>query len=332
MTGAKRALAAATRLCAEIQAHGPIHAPALPLDPAALIDRSDALPLGPAGLVSPNGACRLVAARDGWLAVNLPRDDDAALVPAWLRSEPTGPVWPAVAKAARVQDAGALVERAAGLGLAVSRLGEAAPRRPDPIRMGGGGRDPGRRARVLDLSSLWAGPLCAAILAGAGHAVTKVESRTRPDPVPLATPLLDARLNGAKARRAIAFTPAELAPLMAAADVIVTSARPRAFADLGLAPERLFAANPGLVWVAITAHGWTGPGAGRIGFGDDAAVAGGLVDWQGTAPRFAGDALADPLTGLAAGSATLAALAGGGGVLIDAALAPTAALAQAGWP
>lgn len=87
------------------------------------------------------------------------------------------------------------------------------------------------------------------------------------------------------------------------------------------------AARPGLVWIAITGHGWTGPGAQRAGFGDDAAVAGGLVDWAGDEPRFAGDALADPLTGLAAALADLDAMQRGGGVLVDVSLAVTAACA-----
>ena len=73
--------------------------------------------------------------------------------------------------------------------------------------------------------------------------------------------------------------------------------------------------------MAITAHGFTGPGALRVGFGDDCAAAGGLVDWQGDEPRFRGDALADPLTGL---EAALAVLAGRTG-LIDMAMARIAA-------
>lgn len=74
----------------------------------------------------------------------------------------------------------------------------------------------------------------------------------------------------------------------------------------------------------------------RVAFGDDAAVAGGLVAWaaDGT-PVFCGDAIADPLSGLHAGLAALAAHAAGGGWLMDVAMAavctdlarPTAATA-----
>ncbi len=100
-------------------------------------------------------------------------------------------------------------------------------------------------------------------------------------------------------------------------DVLVTSARTPALARLGLEPSRF----AGLTWVAVTAHGFTGPGAARVGFGDDCAAAGGLLDRVGDEPRFAGDALADPLTGL---EAALAVLAGQRG-LIDMAMARVAA-------
>ena len=89
--------------------------------------------------------------------------------------------------------------------------------------------------------------------------------------------------------------------MVQAADVLITSARPRAFAGLGLDPRAVSRPIPGLTWVAITGYGWTGEAAARVSFGDDAAAAGGLVRWTaGGQPRFMGDALADPVTGLAA--------------------------------
>ena len=63
-----------------------------------------------------------------------------------------------------------------------------------------------------------------------------------------------------------------------------------------------------------------------MAFGDDAAAAGGLVRWTPSgAPRFLGDALADPITGLAAALGALKGLDEGGGVLVDVALARLAA-------
>lgn len=55
------------------------------------------------------------------------------------------------------------------------------------------------------------------------------------------------------------------------------------------------AVQSGLVWAAITAHGWA---EDRVGFGDDCAAAGGLASWVDGEQRLVGDALADPLTGL----------------------------------
>jgi crotonobetainyl-CoA:carnitine CoA-transferase CaiB-like acyl-CoA transferase len=188
--------------------------------------------------------------------------------------------------------------------------------------------------RVVDLSSLWAGPLCGAVLAGLGAAVTKVESRRRPDPGRSSTPEFFRRLNGAKAELALDFAQAadreRLRRMVLEADVVITSARPRAFDALGLAPAGIFAERPDLVWAAISGYGFTGDQADRVAFGDDAAAAGGLVSWTARgAPRFLGDALADTLTGLAAAAGVLRALRAGGGALVDAALARTAAGAAA---
>ena len=99
--------------------------------------------------------------------------------------------------------------------------------------------------------------------------------------------------------------------------MVITSARPRAFEQLGLTPEALFARNPRLTWVAITGYGWWGDGADRVAFGDDAAAAGGLVRRTARGePRFLGDALADPLTGLAAAAGALGTVGRGGGFLV----------------
>jgi len=301
-------------------------------DFAGLTDRSNDLALAAPGLVSPNGSCRLVAAADGWLAVNLPRPDDLDLVPAWLDGAPVEALDQAVA----ARPWRGLVASARELGLPVAGVGEvpAADTAAPLLPTGRAGRGPHGVMRVLDLSTLWAGPLCGAVLAAFGARVVKLESRRRPDPGRTATPDFFRRLNGAKADQALDFAEpdgrARLGALMLAADVVITSARPRAFAQMGLSPERLFAERPDLVWVAISGYGWGGDASDRVAFGDDAAAAGGLVRWTAEGePHFLGDALADPLTGLAAAAGALQALAQGGGVIVDAALAVTAAGAAA---
>ena len=297
---------------------------------ASVLDRSDALSLAPASVISPNGTCRLIAAKDGWLAVNLPRADDIDLVPAWTGCGVDEPHWAAIDVAARATTADEMVRAGVELGLAVARPGESASEvqaaRLHRLAPAVTARQR-PKLRVVDMSALWAGPLCASFLADAGHRVVKVQARTRPDPTARSAPVLDSRLNEGKERLSIAFTAADIGILLEDADILVTSARPRAFDALGLTPEWFLSQRPGRVWVAITGHGWMGAGAGRIGFGDDAAVAGGLVDWYEGQPRFAGDALADPLAGLAAAVAAFEAMEAGGGLLVDVALSRAAAQA-----
>ena len=57
----------------------------LGIDAVALLgERAAAAGLSRHGDVSCGGATRLLPARDGWVAVCLAREDDVALVPAWL--------------------------------------------------------------------------------------------------------------------------------------------------------------------------------------------------------------------------------------------------------
>ena len=68
----------------------------------------------------------------------------------------------------------------------------------------------------------------------------------------------------------------------------------------------------------------------RVAFGDDAAVAGGLVAWDDDGPVFLADAVADPLTGIAAAVAVDAALRTDGRWVVDAAMAGVAAWVAGG--
>ncbi len=293
-------------------------------------DREGELPLTPAGgLISSNGACRLFRAADGWMALNLARPEDAELIPAWLEAD-AGEPWALVETHAPEWTCADLVARAELLGLPACRVGEAAPAAAPILPVSGAPRLADRVAlKVVDLSALWAGPLCGAVLAAVGANVTRVESLRRPDPSRDATPGFFQRLNGAKTELALDLAEvsdrSRLLDLIHGADIVITSARRRGLTSLGLDPAALVRAVPGLVWVAISGYGWTGPD--RPAFGDDAAAAGGLVSWIDGEPRFLGDALADPITGLAAAASTLAALQAGGGVIVDAGMAPVAAWA-----
>lgn len=272
----------------------------------------------PGGLERPsrrsaNGFCHLLEGRDSWLALNLARPEDHEVIPALTGR--TGEPWRDLAQAAMACNAIEFRDRAIELQLPFGLLGES---KPLPLPVHGGLEVPGK---VVDLSALWAGPLCAGLLASAGAEVTRIENVGRPDPTSVGSPLLDTRINSAKHRVALDLRTSAgrlaLCALLDGADVLVTSARPAALQRLGLTPQRF----PHLTWVAITGHGFSGTEADRVGFGDDCAVAGGLVVWQGNEPHFLGDALADPLTGL---EAALTVLAGQRG-LIDMAMARVAA-------
>jgi hypothetical protein len=80
------------------------------------------------------------------------------------------------------------------------------------------------------------------------------------------------------------------------------------------------------VWLSITGYGRH---SNRVAFGDDAAAAGGLVAWDddgaGPVPCFVADAIADPLTGVAAAAGMAAALADGRSWMLEARLSGVAA-------
>ncbi len=288
------------------------------IDPRALLHRD--IDLKPPTHWSPNRHCQLVETADGWVAVNLAREDDRVAVPAWLECDVFDDPWEAVALHARHRATIDLITRATLLGLPIAAVGEALAKSNAPLQ-----RCHSTSTMVLDLSALWAGPLCGGLLAKAGLDVIKIEDPARPDSTRVTTPAHDQRLNGRKRRISLKLDDRALMDSIATARVLITSARAHALARLGLTPEDLFAHNPGLLWVAITAHGFTGTQSMRVGFGDDCAAAGGLVGWEGGRPHFLGDALADPMTGLRAARLTLDAVAAGHAGLIDIALASTAA-------
>jgi hypothetical protein len=301
--------------------------------PALLGERAALMGLWRRGSTSCGGSCHLLPSTAGWVAVSLPREEDRDLVPAWLElssppaSEPAA--WSAVRKAFAERDEFALLQRAALLGLPVARLGEASAPGVLAARLG----DAPARARpedllVVDLSSLWAGPLCGDLLARAGARVIKVESTARPDGARRGPASFFDLLNGDKRSVALDFNDAGhrvlLGRLVHSADVVIEASRPRALEQLGIVAADMVARGPRL-WISITAYGRQGVSGSRVGFGDDVAAAGGLVAWLDGEPIFCGDAIGDPLTGLTAAARALQALREGGRWLLDVAMAGVAA-------
>lgn len=316
-----------------LRALSPVELPADLDGPALLGERAALLGLRRRGTVAPGGACRLLPAADGWIAIALARSDDEALVPAWLEIPPerAADAWSAVERGVRERGAGEIVARARLLGLAAARalpLPDAPPpahreAARGPLR----GRPGGAAPLVVDLSSLWAGPLCAQLLALAGARVIKVESASRPDGARSGDPGFFDLLNAGKASLLLDLRAAagreRLRRLLARADVVVESSRPRALRQLGVDAEAWVAERAGLVWVALSGHGRREPGAGWIAYGDDAAVAAGLANATGEpegTPLFCGDAVADPLAGVHAAVSILRALRAGESVLLDVSL------------
>jgi crotonobetainyl-CoA:carnitine CoA-transferase CaiB-like acyl-CoA transferase len=183
---------------------------------------------------------------------------------------------------------------------------------------------------VVDLSALWAGPLCGELLARAGADVVKVESLARPDGARHGPAAFFDLMNGPKRSVALDLATSggqrDLRRLIDAADVVIESARPRALEQMGIVAAEVLRGPAGpQVWTSITSHG-RGPGqADRVGFGDVAAAAGGLVAHDDQGPCFLADAVADPLCGLVAAAAVLEALVAGGRWLLSVALAPLSA-------
>jgi hypothetical protein len=307
--------------------------------PELLSGRAALLGLTRCGDRSAGGSAHLLRTLDGWVALNLARAADLESLPALLAmlGAPDAPLEGALREVAshRVVEAGQLLGLA--LSSAVSPVG-------GRVREGGPGVPQGAvgarrwaktalRARgtthssplVVDLSSLWAGPLCAQILRRAGCRVRKVESTSRPDGARLGDPRVWRWLHESDESTVVDFASLagrrQLAGLLESADVIIEGSRGRALDQLGLGPTQV-TPRPGAVWVSVTGYG---RGSNRVAFGDDAAVAGGLVAWDDVGPMFCGDALGDPVAGLTAAVAALEALADGGGVHLDLSMAAAVA-------
>ena len=295
-----------------------------------LTGRAAILGLKPAGLISASGSTRLLATRDDWCALTLSRAEDVETVPALLESGPVADPWAALAAAAADRRAAELVERARLLDLPAAVLGEVAPTAPKFARRGATAAREVRELLVADLSSMWAGPLCGHLLAAAGATVVKVEGRNRPDGTRSGHPGFFNWMNSSKLSYAIDFRDEELRPLLEVADVVIEGSRPAALTRRGLGPDRV-PGHPGRVWLRVTGYGSEGDRANWIAFGDDAAVAGGLVgsaharSKTESSPVFVGDAIADPLTGMEATLAVLEALGRGGGETVEISLAAVAA-------
>jgi len=186
--------------------------------------------------------------------------------------------------------------------------------------------------RVIDLSTVVAGPNCARYLADFGADVIKVE---RPDTGDSLRNMAwrDPRdgdgmwwklVNRNKRTVALDLKQPDdlevLRSLLASANVLVENFRPGTLERLGLGPDVLLATNPRLVITRVTGFGQTGPYRDRAGFATVAesmsgyAAISGEPDGQPLLPPLA---LTDELTGLASAFATMVAVHSGVGQVVD---------------
>jgi crotonobetainyl-CoA:carnitine CoA-transferase CaiB-like acyl-CoA transferase len=191
--------------------------------------------------------------------------------------------------------------------------------------------------RVLDASTLFAGPLAATILSDFGAEVVKIE-HPRGDPVrhhgyskdgiPLWWKMLSRNKRTVTLNLSKPDGQSLMEKLVTSADVVIENFRPGTLERWNLAPERLLDINPGLVIARITGFGQFGPYSNRPGFGTLAESMSGFAwitgepDGPPTLPPFG---LADGITAQAAANAILMALyyrdaRGGTGQVLDIAI------------
>ena len=174
--------------------------------------------------------------------------------------------------------------------------------------------------RVVDIATLFAGPMAATFLADYGASVIKVE-HPRGDPVrdhghaKDGVPLWWKTLNRNKQAVTLNLSTPEgqdlLLRLVERADVLIENFRPGTLERWNLAPESLMESNPGLVIARVSGFGQFGPYSHRPGFGTLAESMSGFASLTGqpngppTLPPFG---LADGITGLTVANAVLMAL------------------------
>ncbi|MGW1542805.1 CaiB/BaiF CoA transferase family protein [Streptomyces sp. NPDC002309] len=191
--------------------------------------------------------------------------------------------------------------------------------------------------RVLDMATLFAGPLAATLLGDFGAEVIKIEHPGKPDPSRGHGPAKDGIglwwKHLGRNKRTITLDlskpggQATLRRLAAGADVVIENFRPGTLEKWDLGWPELSAVNPRLILTRVTAFGQFGPYAHRPGFGTLAEAMSGFAAITGepdsppTLPPFG---LADSIAGLATAYGVMAALAArdrtGEGQVVDMAI------------
>lgn len=189
--------------------------------------------------------------------------------------------------------------------------------------------------RVLDVSTLFAGPLIATIMADFGAEVTKIEHPTAGDPARGHGPAKNgvALMWTALARNKKAITLYLGAPegqeifrqLVGSTDIVIENFRPGTLERWNLGYQELSKLNEGLILVRVSGFGQFGPYSHRPGFGTLAEAMSGFAHLTGPAdgpPTLPPFGLADGTAALAGAAAVMFALyhrdaRGGAGQVVD---------------
>jgi crotonobetainyl-CoA:carnitine CoA-transferase CaiB-like acyl-CoA transferase len=181
--------------------------------------------------------------------------------------------------------------------------------------------------RVLDLSKVWAGPYATRLLGDMGAEIIKIEAPASWD-LTRSLALLPSDTERAydKSGYFMEYNRNKLGciidlakpkgrelalRLVAMSDVVVENYRADVMSGLGLSYDELRAVKPDIILVSMPSHGLWGPDSGRIGYGTHMEQLSGLVSLSGYAdgdPHKSGISYGDPVAGMTAAAATIAAL------------------------
>lgn len=191
--------------------------------------------------------------------------------------------------------------------------------------------------KVVDASTLFAGPMAAMHLGDLGAEVVKLEHPRRPDParshgvardgVNLWWKTLGRNKQTVTADLSSAGGREVMLALAGWADVVIENFRPGTLERWGLGYEQLSADNPGLVLARVTGFGQFGPYSSRPGFGTLAEAMSGFAAMTGepdgppTLPPFGlGDGIASLATAFAIMTALHSRADTGRGQVVDVAI------------
>jgi benzylsuccinate CoA-transferase BbsF subunit len=180
--------------------------------------------------------------------------------------------------------------------------------------------------RVADFTWVWAGPFCTLQLAHLGAEVIRVETATRPCVTRLLPPFADFQpgpnrsgyfnqYNQGKKSITLDMKRPEAVEvakrLCAASDVVVENFAAGVMDRMGLGWDVLRRLRPGLVMIALSGYGATGPDAGKVSYGPAQVPLSGMssvTGYRGFPPMHLGISYGDPTGGLHGAVAVLAAL------------------------